>query len=517
MPKRKREDGEANIDRIKDQAVRIKASRLKARFDQGVLQLTQALKLARGFDRRKMTRRIQQAGSDTSKVDRLKAEIEVLNGLQESKVAKKYLLKQCARTKRIAEADAFVALFGGSEKVEELLRKDGSVGVVEGNVMGRLMKSAPVSEALPGIMKGIREVLGVDREKVVNGNATHGTHPVRSEHEATEDDEDADFNGFSDDPNEGADGLRPEGGSSQQIPNEESEDANESQDDELLEAYNHRLAASSDSESDRDETDGQNHDRLDDMQITSDEDQDNVSLNSLSDAEPDSTPHDVSGSSKAPPRPTSTSFLPSLMHGGYYSGSEGDDSNDDGAVRHYDPDKSFAAAQAQPRKNRRGQRERQSIAEKKYGSRANHLLKAKGAENVHAARQGLVSGGGRDANASRDQGWDARRGAVESGGRDRGRGKVRPNQAKPPSTRPPNRYERRHGGLSKHKSTPTSTNTSGARPQTNGTQYGNGSGNGNGASQTAKLHPSWEAARRRKTESANAGARAFAGTKITFD
>ena len=73
------------------------------------------------------------------------------------------------------------------------------------------------------------------------------------------------------------------------------------------------------------------------------------------------------------------SFLPSLTMGGYISGS-GSDIDDEIDVA--------------PKKNRRGQRARQQIWEKKFGSKAKHLQKP-----------------------GRDEGWDPKRGAVERGER----------------------------------------------------------------------------------------------------
>ncbi|KAL8371091.1 hypothetical protein RB595_001106 [Gaeumannomyces hyphopodioides] len=75
-------------------------------------------------------------------------------------------------------------------------------------------------------------------------------------------------------------------------------------------------------------------------------------------------------------RPTNSTFLPSLM-GGYVSGSESASDVD-------------VAPPA--RRNRRGQKARQAIWEKKYGEGAKHLGKPDG---------------------KRDAGWDARRGAVD--------------------------------------------------------------------------------------------------------
>lgn len=76
-------------------------------------------------------------------------------------------------------------------------------------------------------------------------------------------------------------------------------------------------------------------------------------------------------------RPTNSTFLPSLM-GGYVSGSE-----------------SASDVDVAPpvRRNRRGQKARQAIWEKKYGEGAKHLAKS--------------------GDRKRDAGWDAKRGAVD--------------------------------------------------------------------------------------------------------
>jgi hypothetical protein len=74
-------------------------------------------------------------------------------------------------------------------------------------------------------------------------------------------------------------------------------------------------------------------------------------------------------------KPTSSAFLPTLSHANYIAGS--------------DSDASDLSADFAPRKNRRGQRARQKIAEAKFGAKAKHLEKE-----------------------DRNAGWDAKRGAV---------------------------------------------------------------------------------------------------------
>jgi hypothetical protein len=158
---------------------------------------------------------------------------------------------------------------------------------------------------------------------------------------------------------------------------------------------------------------------------------------------------------KAAPKPGAvrdSTFLPSLM-GGYISGSESASDIDD----------------AKPKK-RRGQRARQAIWEKKYGSGAKHLSKPQKA-------------------SGRDSGWDMRRGAVEGG--DQGR--------KTPWKKGIQNPVARHGGR-----------TSSSR----------GQGDGAPAPVVAsrddegKLHPSWEARKKAKESQKTT---AFAGSKVVFD
>lgn len=491
MPKRKREEEvESEIAKIKNQAIRIKVSRLKARFENGVQQLTAQLKLARGFDRQKMARRIKQAETDKMKLERLEAEVQVLRGFNERKVARNYLLKQCVRTKRIAGAEAFQALFAGYK-----IKSTGSVA--EGNVLGRLFKSNPVSEILPGIMKGIREVVGADKPPDATVEKTADLQTIDTKRAKTglviqsASDVEDEFEGFSDANGEGA----PVG----------SQD-----DDELMEAYDSRLAESLEDEDVPGgdvEINRPDHDRdQDPMEITTDEDETNegeaASLPSGSDDEIDVPKPKSKSAQSTPSLSANTSFLPSLMHGGYYSGSETDD--DDGP-NGYDPDKAYAAAAVQPRKNRRGQRARQAIAEKKHGARAKHLLKAKGADGVHGDRQRFIASGRTDTkDRGRNDGWDPKRGAVGSS-YDRGSKGAR-------GARPPNRSERRNELTGDRNSASKSTRENfaplGAKART---------GRNDLAGKSEKLHPSWEAARKRKMESASTGPGSFAGKKITFD
>ena len=152
-----------------------------------------------------------------------------------------------------------------------------------------------------------------------------------------------------------------------------------------------------------------------------------------------------------------TTFLPSLILGGYYSNSESAAS-----------DSGSAAGNPKPRKNRMGQQARRQLWEKKFGVKANHVKKQ-----------------------DRDQGWDARKGAQGSnekglsGRGRRGRGGGRRNE----------RHHAAGEGPSGANSDPVGKRP--AKKQVDG-----------------PLHPSWEAAKRMKEDKKRV---VFEGKKIVFD
>lgn len=141
---------------------------------------------------------------------------------------------------------------------------------------------------------------------------------------------------------------------------------------------------------------------LNPMEITDDSDDssDSASTTTSFQGFSDASGSDSSSSTKSPPpkkkksstakppptQPGTSTFLPSLM-GGYFSNSDSEASDIDIAP----PTK----------KNRRGQRARQAIWEKKFKAEAKHLKKQ---------QQGGGSGKG-----GRDAGWDMKRGAVGAG------------------------------------------------------------------------------------------------------
>lgn len=160
----------------------------------------------------------------------------------------------------------------------------------------------------------------------------------------------------------------------------------------------------------------------------------------------------------------STTFLPSLMMGGYWSGSEDASGGEEEAA-------------APKRKNRMGQQARRALWEKKFGAGANHVQKELKTQKK-----------------SRDSGWDTRKGATDGGrgGRFGGRGGFEDRGL---SDRPHNVHNAR------------------------GQQSGSGPAQSSRPTKPSKddqgpLHPSWEAKKKLKEQASTAK---FQGTKVTFD
>ncbi|KAM0480987.1 hypothetical protein ACHAPX_003878 [Trichoderma viride] len=156
-------------------------------------------------------------------------------------------------------------------------------------------------------------------------------------------------------------------------------------------------------------------------------------------------------------RPGDSTFLPTLM-GGYISGSE-----------------SASDIDAPPKK-RRGQRARQAIWEKKYGTKAKHLQKEA-------------------ANGGRDSGWDMKRGAV--GAEDQGRKPWKKGSRAPAGSGGRGGYSQGRGGANAYQESRPAPPPKPVKKDNEG-----------------PLHPSWEA--RKKAKELQKGA-AFAGSKIVFD
>lgn len=152
--------------------------------------------------------------------------------------------------------------------------------------------------------------------------------------------------------------------------------------------------------------------------------------------------------------PSKSAFLPSLTMGGYWSGSESAPEDD---------------VKLAPKKNRRGQRARQQLWEKKYGASAKHLQKQK--------------------NNDRNQGWDLQRGAQPDDGRYR------------------KRASKQETMLLRRDSTQRSVASDANKVEVN-------SRRSRPRDDTGSLHPSWQAAKLAKEKKQSAS---YQGKKTVFD
>lgn len=321
--------------------------------------LVAALRLGAGFERQKHSRRKKtaQAKHDTKALERLDAEYTVLKGLDLDKVADQHLRKTVGRVKSLKDQDALRSYVGGIEK--------GNGEAATLNVLARLYKVAAVKKVVDEAVEGLKGVLA----KAEGGEK-------KAKKVGSEDVDRLDVSDEGGDPYEvfSARIAAPSSG-------EEGSEGSVSGDE--------RPPSIGDSDSE--------HDPEDDLGAESEEsafegfsgdedeasDDDDVAIDrriappsDLSDSESDEPTAKRKSKTKAhPAQPTSSAFIPSLSHAAYVAGS--------------DSEASDLSADFAPRKNRRGQRARQKIAEAKFGAKAKHLEKV-----------------------DRNSGWDAKRGAV---------------------------------------------------------------------------------------------------------
>ncbi|KAK0708079.1 Bud-site selection protein [Lasiosphaeris hirsuta] len=511
MPKRKREDNpEELLTRYRD-------------------ELHHALKAAKGFERQRLSKRVRDPKATADKKARLQNEIFVLKSLDLHQAAHAHLCSALLRFKSIAESPKLPAeIKAGIPKPDLTEDEKAALHNVTSSLCGRIEVRTVLDRAVAGICTAIGVPVpekkgkgkkpakdeatpgakGKEKEqaKLKSGKGLESKIDVEEEERAIAELDDllASSDDEGDAPNREA--LKRAARSRKPVPGDP--DPMEIREDE-----------DADEESDDAEVD--DDDALDPMAITSDEGEDSGSdagsdagsdvgsdsgsessfvgfddqepqlktrtkrakppaSDSGSDfgdnrvASPDSDAGSDSGSDSGsgpdvlPPRKkskeskvapitgplTGSTFLPSLM-GGYISGSGSDISDIDMA----------------PRKNRRGQRARQAIWEKRYKQEALHLKKE--------AAAALTWG--------RDSGWDAKRGAVDGdSGKPWKRGIRNPLGARGQrgAEEPVVEQKKREPPVRKR-------------------------------DDEGPLHPSWEAKRKAKEQMEKSIA--FQGTKITFD
>ncbi|CAG8112933.1 unnamed protein product [Penicillium nalgiovense] len=448
MPKRKLDEVSGPPRSSDTRKMSIHGTRLTQMFENGVLMIMRGLKTSRGFERQKLSRREKtaKAQKDDKALARLKEEIETLKGLDYHVTAERYLFKQLIRTKRIAETRTF-----GEFQAVKKVSQDGPKSTAEANILARLFKSTPVQKEIPGIMAGIRKLLRVDEAPASKAKKEDNKKDAPTKNAGNE-------NSGSESESEAATTKPRRGEQVSRSTNDMDISDSEESGDEGLSQFDSRLGPGSDSEADSESGDEED--------LAADDISDSISRSpspsfSAADSPPPKKAKAAKGSAASV---NSTTFLPSLMHGGYWSGSEeASDEEDSGAKP--------------VRKNRMGQQARRALWEKKFGDSANHVKKEQ-----MAAKYG-----------GRDNGWDTKRGATDGGRGGRGgRGGKRGGFGGGP-TRPQNRDGSGPAG-------PHSGQRPGGKPKGPPKDEG-------------PLHPSWEAKRKAKEQTTAA----FSGKKVTFD
>ncbi|KEQ95178.1 hypothetical protein AUEXF2481DRAFT_239678 [Aureobasidium subglaciale EXF-2481] len=422
MPKRKRDGSEASASDAEgvESGVSIRQHRVQHKLEYAHKQLARAFKTAKGFEAQKSGRRRKTAGakSDEKEVARIEGETAALKTLDLAATSRNYLHKSLIKFKAVAESpDLPKAVLAPPPPISDISKA---------NVIARLCNSNPVKEALPPLLKDIQKALGVEVKDVKEGKKRLRAKDIEKQKQEEQ--------AKTQPPKSSRHAAEPESGDiSMGEPNDESdieqrtkrkqipESTGNGSDDEFAE-FDDRLAGSSDSE--------------DEAQTS-----------------PSRSP---SPESDAPPvratKAGTSAFVPSLTMGGYWSGSESEAEDfEDGP----------------PKKNRRGQRARQAIAEKKFGKSAKHL------QNQEKANK-----------SDRNSGWDAKRGATDRTGPRGARGAPRGRFERPGQDRgvrgdaaePPKKKHRDDQG---------------------------------------PIHPSWEAAK--KAKEAKKVTAVFEGKKISFD
>ncbi|KAG6031993.1 hypothetical protein E4U41_007354 [Claviceps citrina] len=448
MPKRKRGDGSSLIDvlgKCQDEVFR-------------------ALKVSKGFERQRLSKRLRDHGITPDKTQRLEREIAVLKSLDLHQTARAHLHLSLLKVKSIADSpDVPAELRRGVSKPDLPVEEQAALH----NVTSALYNREPVRQATDRAIKAICSMLDVpapqnskrkrsskdkrlDQEEQPSNRVESCLATADPSKNATKDedgdqqDEESEFEGFSSHDDEPT--------NTRDEPDSDVE-ADEEKD---VEELNDLLGSSSEEEEDWNDEKyarfrGKESVNLDDISDSGSDDE-----GSEAELESQTSPHSptlpvektpktakTASSAMKPGQIGGSTFLPSLM-GGYISGSES----------------ASDIEEAKPKK-RRGQRARQAIWEKKYGTGAKHLQKPS-------------SKGGRDS------GWDMRRGAVD--GDDRGK------------TLPWKKGIRRPGTAGQMEAAPA------PKPRKRDDQ--------------GSLHPSWEARKKARQTQKSA---AFTGQKVVFD
>ncbi|RYP08781.1 hypothetical protein DL764_001692 [Monosporascus ibericus] len=495
---------------------------LEEKLMQWEKELYRGLKTAKGFERQRYAKRIRD--SPPEKVARLEKEVLVLKSLDLHQTAHAHLCSSLLKIKGVADAPGLPAEIKPVPKpslsedeqaalhnvTSALYNRKQVKDVIEQAVMGTCIAlRVPMPDKKKGKGKGDKgsdKNNGTSAEKDERADATN-TDEARSrknpragkeqqpDDTSMDDVEEEHEKDAARDPSNGPVLLKREAG---RLEGDELEDGGDGEsfegfsdseaEERAFSRYDDLLGGSSDEDDSEGEGGEDDGDDLQDSRarslrrITADY----ISVSSAgesdeSEAESYSSPPPHSKKSKTktakaePIKTGASAFLPTLM-GGYISGSESAS----------DVDVAPAA-----KKNRRGQRARQAIWEKKYGERARHKQ-----EQAKKMKD------------SRDSGWDMQRGAVDEDGGAKPWKKGIRNPFEKSAIHPDRQrqvedghrhqhHKRDRANSEEHREKPPPR----PRPEPKKDDAG-------------PLHPSWAAAKKAKEENQKV---AFQGRKVVFD
>jgi hypothetical protein len=470
MPKRKRGSFEEGGDR----AIPRRKHDVEEKITQARKVLHRALKAAKGFERQRLGKRLNNARTqgNNGDVQRINKEIEVLKTLDLAKVGEAHLRKTLLKIKAFADSELLPEEMRAEVEKPDMGEDDLKAwnNVLSGMFNMKALKEA-VSQIVDGlyISMGVPAPVGKPKGKGAKEPGTGTLNGKPRSAEAAKDmnvDLDPATEVGSDEPAwEGFDSGDEQ--NSDMDPDEEMDiGSDEDLDEEDLSRYDALLGGSSDEESFDEEqyksSRASNSSKRLSLSLS-------PSPSSASESQPAPSPPPKAAKAKkpkpaaAPAKIGGSTFLPTLM-GGYYEGSDSAGSDIEQDVVKNEPVK----------KNRPGQMARQAIWEKKFGRGANHI------------KQGLAPVAER---TGRDAGWDAKRGAQKGGARGRPGGSRGGGQQR--------------GRASEGRATGDTSTAIGERKRGMGKK-----------DDVGVLHPSWQAAKKAKEMKKSA---AFQGKKVVFD
>ncbi|MCJ1427266.1 hypothetical protein MMC29_005169 [Sticta canariensis] len=482
-------EDEVGTNSLSNNGLRAQQEKLKNILEQSKKALTRALRIAKRIERQKLGRR-QKTAKESNAVperSRLNTEVASLKALDLSAKAEIYLYKSILKSKPIVSTAAFPSYVLAKVKTAAQPQD-----IAHANVQARLFNSSVVKVAMTNIMDSIRVALGIGNEEKAGKKRRMRAADYAPENKpikqaplkqlgpgkilATEEEDKYDRRTQS--PMESL--------------HAEPDVACSENESIKLAVYGARLAESED----------ESAQELYSQESSTEHKPEHCTFRDPSPSPSRSTSSSSSVLDSPKPRkiptttPRSTIFLPSLAMGGYIS-----DPDSDFAVS--DPFSLAGNATPKRRKNRRGQQERRQIWEKKYGGNANHL-----------------KGQAQQQQRKHDQGWDSQKGATGVGGNDRGkRGKGRGRGRVVDAVSGSSDLTARARAAGKGRVGPirSGANSDPVQARRGGNKGHDASAKGNqtraAAAAYTPLHPSWEAAKRKKEANKNV---AFQGKKVVF-